>query len=127
MSEAASVFSVVREAIAGSIPVSVVTVVSGEGAGQKLAVLPDRTVGTLGSGSLDELAIPAARGLLDDERSLTQAYPTESASCRALLRIIPSAADTADLWRGPRGAGVGELRQTAWVSGSSSPMPAPNC
>jgi xanthine dehydrogenase accessory factor len=89
MSESASVFSVIREAIAASVPVSVVTIVSGEGAGQKLAVLPDRTVGTLGSNSLDEHAISTARDLLDDERSITQAFPTESGKIELFFESFP--------------------------------------
>lgn len=90
MSDTASVFSAVRKAIAGSVPVSVVTVVKGDGAGQKLAVLPDNTVGTLGTPELDRLAIPEARRLLDDERSLTQSYPTDSGDIELFFESFPS-------------------------------------
>jgi len=90
MSETSSVFSAVRKAIASSVPVAVVTVVKGEGAGNKLAVLPDGTIGSLGSATLDELAIPEARRLLDDERSLTQTYPTEVGEIELFYESLPS-------------------------------------
>src|SRR5215211_2290978 len=90
MSEPVSVFSAVRKAIADSTPVSVVTVVKGEGAGKKLAVLPGRTIGTLGSPELDELAIPEARRLLDDERSLTETYPIEFGEIELFFESFPS-------------------------------------
>jgi xanthine dehydrogenase accessory factor len=90
MSEPASVFSAVRRAIADSVPVSVVTIVKGEGAGQKLAVLPSGAIGTLGTPELDQLAIPEARRLLDDERSLTQSYPTESGEIELFFESFPS-------------------------------------
>lgn len=90
MSAPGSVFTAVRQAISSSIPVSVVTVVKGEGAGQKLAVLPDNIVGSLGSTELDELAIPEARRLLDDERSLTQAYRTETGYVELFFESFPS-------------------------------------
>lgn len=85
----ASVFTTVRKAIADAVPVAVVTVVKGDGAGNKLAVLPDSQVGTLGSAQLDELAIPEAKRLLDDQRSLTQAYPTESGEVELFFEAFP--------------------------------------
>jgi xanthine dehydrogenase accessory factor len=84
-----SVFSEVRKAIAGSVPVVVVTVVKGDGAGNKLAVLPDQTVGSLGSTELDALALPEAKRLLDDERSLTISYPTESGEIELFFEVFP--------------------------------------
>lgn len=90
MSSPASVFSAVRKAIAEAVPVSVVTVVKGEGAGNKLAVMPDGTVGSLGTGQLDELAIPEAKRLLNDERSLTQSFPTEAGEIELFFESFPS-------------------------------------
>ncbi len=89
MSAPASVFSAVRKAIAGSVPVAVVTVVKGEGAGRKLAVMPDGTVGSLGSAALDALAVPEAKRLLEDERSLTQSYPGESGEIELFYEVFP--------------------------------------
>ncbi|MEZ4505989.1 MAG: XdhC/CoxI family protein [Thermomicrobiales bacterium] len=89
MNDAAAVFASVRNAIAGSIPVAVVTVVKGEGAGQKLAVLKDDVIGTLGSSSLDEFAIPEARRLLDDERSLTQTFTTDRGDVDLFFESFP--------------------------------------
>lgn len=90
MSDAGTVFSAIRRAISDSVPVAVVTVVKGEGAGAKLVVFGDRTLGTLGSKALDELAIPEARRLLDDERSLTQSFPTESGEIELFFESFPS-------------------------------------
>lgn len=90
MSEPASVFTAVRRAIADSIPVSMVTVVKGEGAGNKLAVMSGDTIGSLGSATLDELAAPEARRLLDDERSLTQAFATDSGEVELFFESFPS-------------------------------------
>ena len=89
MSESASVFSAIRKAISDSVPVAVVTVVKGDGAGNKLAVLPDRTVGSLGSAELDELAVPEARKWLDDERSITQEYITDSGQVELFFESFP--------------------------------------
>lgn len=85
----ASVFSAVRTAIASSVPVAVVTIVKGDGSGNKLAVLPERTVGSLGSPELDELAIPEARRLLDDQRSQTIQYPTANGDVELFFESFP--------------------------------------
>jgi xanthine dehydrogenase accessory factor len=90
MSESASVFAAVRRAIADSIPVSVVTVVKGDGAGSKLAVLPDGVVGSLGSPALDELAVPEAKRLLDDQRSLTKSVAIDSGDFELFYESFPS-------------------------------------
>lgn len=90
MSQPASVFATVRKAIADSVPVSMVTVVKGEGAGNKLAVMADGTVGSLGSAELDSLAIPEAKRLLDDERSLTHAFETDAGDFELFFESFPS-------------------------------------
>lgn len=90
MSQTASVFTAVRKAIAESVPVAVVTIVKGEGAGNKLAVMPQGTVGSLGSADLDGLAIPEAQRLLHDERSLTQAFPTGDGDVELFFESFPS-------------------------------------
>jgi xanthine dehydrogenase accessory factor len=90
MSESASVFSAVRNAIGRAVPVAVVTVVKGESAGNKLAVLPDSIVGSLGSVSLDELAVPEARRLLDDSRSLTQTFATDAGEVELFFESFPA-------------------------------------
>jgi xanthine dehydrogenase accessory factor len=90
MNEPASVFTTVRKAIADAVPVSMVTVVKGEGAGNKLAVLAERTVGSLGNVELDSLAIPEARRLLDDQRSLTHAFATDSGDFELFFESFPS-------------------------------------
>lgn len=89
MSGSASIFSAIRNAIDGSMPVAVVTVVKGEGAGRKLAVLPNDAIGSLGSTALDELAVPEARRLLDDERSLTQPYITDEGEFELFFESFP--------------------------------------
>lgn len=89
MSASPSVFAAMRQALAGAVPLVVVTVVSGDGTGQKLAVLPDSTVGSLGTVALDELAVPEARRLLDDERSLTQSYPGEAGEIELFYEVFP--------------------------------------
>jgi xanthine dehydrogenase accessory factor len=89
MSEPVSVFSAVRKAISDSVPVAVVTIVKGDGAGNKLAVLPDRTVGSLGSTELDELAVPESRKWLDDERSITQEYITDAGQVELFFESFP--------------------------------------
>lgn len=90
MSDSASVFAAVRKAIAGSVPVSMVTVVKGDGAGNKLAVLPDGIVGSLGNPVLDELAPPEAKRLLDDERSLTESYAIDAGEFELFFESFPS-------------------------------------
>ncbi len=90
MSEPASVFSVVRKAIADSVPVSVVTIVKGDGAGNKLAVMADGVAGSLGLAALDELAIPEAKRLLDDERSLTKSYAIDAGDFELFFESFPS-------------------------------------
>jgi xanthine dehydrogenase accessory factor len=90
MSEPASVFTAVRTAIADSVPVSMVTVVKGEGAGNKLAVMADGTVGSLGSSALDAFAIPEAKRLLNDERSLTQSVAADGGEVELFFESFPS-------------------------------------
>lgn len=90
MSATAPIFAAVRGAIADSVPVAVVTMVKGEGVGNKLAVLPDRTVGSLGSVELDALAIPAAKRLLHDERSLTEQFSTATGAVELFFEVFPS-------------------------------------
>lgn len=90
MSNTGSAYAAIRNAIADSVPVAVVTVVKGEGAGQKLVVLPDATVGSLGSAELDGLATPEARRLLEDERSLTQSFPGQSGEIELFFESFPS-------------------------------------
>ncbi|MCO5221277.1 MAG: XdhC family protein [Thermomicrobiales bacterium] len=85
----AQVFSATRKAIADSVPVTVVTVVKGPGVGNKLAVLPDRTVGTLGDPALDAFAVPEARRLLDDERSMTEPFSSESGAVELFFESFP--------------------------------------
>jgi xanthine dehydrogenase accessory factor len=85
----ASVFSTVRKAISESVPVAVVTIVKGDGAGNKLAVLPNRTVGSLGSRELDQIAIPEATRLLQDQRSLTQSYPSPDGGIELFYEVYP--------------------------------------
>lgn len=85
-----SVYGAIRDAIASSVPVAVVTVVRGDGAGNKLVVLPDSRVGSLGSDELDSLAIPAAKQHLLDHRSHTETYPTESGEIELFFEVFPS-------------------------------------
>lgn len=89
MSNTAAVFAATRRAIDESKPVAVVTIVTGERAGAKLAVLPDEVVGTLGYRGLDEIAIPEARRLLDDERSLTQTFEFDGESIELFIESFP--------------------------------------
>jgi len=84
-----SVYSAIRNAIDASVPVAVVTVVSGDGAGNKLVVLPDSRVGSLGSDALDELAIPEAERLLGEQRSRTLPFPTESGEIELFFEVFP--------------------------------------
>ncbi|HEY8446828.1 MAG TPA: XdhC/CoxI family protein [Thermomicrobiales bacterium] len=63
-----------KEAIAKDLPAAVATVVRGAGIGNKLVILPDETVGTLGSPELDAQVVADARALLNDERSETRTY-----------------------------------------------------
>lgn len=85
-----SVYSAIRNAIDASVPVAVVTVVSGEGAGNKLVVLPDSRVGSLGSDALDELAVPEAERLLGEQRSRTLPFPTESGEIELFFEVFPA-------------------------------------
>jgi xanthine dehydrogenase accessory factor len=89
MSATAPVFFAVRRAISDSIPVAVVTIVKGEGAGNKLAVLPDQTIGSLGTPELDEIAVPEASRLLEDQRSLTLSYPTPHGEVELFYEVFP--------------------------------------
>jgi len=85
-----SVYNAIRNAIDASVPVAVVTVVSGEGAGNKLVVLPDSRVGSLGSDALDELAVPEAERLLGEQRSRTLPFPTESGEIELFFEVFPA-------------------------------------
>ncbi len=89
MSAPALVFAAVRKALEGAVPLVVVTVVKGDGTGQKLVVLPEGTVGSLGTEALDALAVPEARRLLDEERSLTQSYPSNTGETELFYEIFP--------------------------------------
>ena len=85
-----SVYAAIRNALNNSVPVSIVTIVRGEGAGSKLVVLPDKHVGTLGSGELDDRAIERANALLEDHRSLTETIPLESGEIDLFFETFPA-------------------------------------
>lgn len=69
----AAVFSALRAAIDAKQPCAGVTIVRGHGLGEKLALLPDGVVGSLGDAGLDERAVQLARQLLEAEKSETLA------------------------------------------------------
>src|SRR5687767_14267914 len=69
-----TILPLLREAIDAKRPAAVATIVRGDPLGAKLLVLPDRTVGTLGSPTLDERVVADARSLLETERSATNPY-----------------------------------------------------
>lgn len=85
-----SVYAAIRNALTNSVPVSIVTIVRGEGAGNKLVVLPDERVGTLGSTELDEHATGRAIELLEDRRSLTESFPAESGEIDLFFESFPA-------------------------------------
>lgn len=86
----APVFDVLRKAIDDSIPVAVVTVVKGDGTGNKLVVLPDSTVGSLGSEALDTIAIPEAKSQLHEERSITKTLETDAGEFELFYEVFPA-------------------------------------
>lgn len=89
MSQQQSVFGAIRRAIEDAIPVSAVTIVSGPSAGAKLAVLPDTTIGSLGSAELDRWAADRARELLDDERSATLTHVADGSTVEVFFESFP--------------------------------------
>ncbi len=63
------------EAIAASAPVAVATLLDGDAAGAKMAILPDETVGSLETGELlDRSVSREARGFLDEGVSTVRHY-----------------------------------------------------
>ena len=71
----ADLYDRVREAAEQYEPAAIVTIVSGPGAGRKLAVIGPEQIGTLGNDRLDKAAVARAHELLDAEKSETA--PTE--------------------------------------------------
>lgn len=66
-----------EQAITERVPAATAAIVRGAGVGEKMLVLPDETVGTLGDPSLDLEATRGARELLVLERSETRSFTAD--------------------------------------------------
>jgi xanthine dehydrogenase accessory factor len=74
MSGGSALYDQLKAAVADYVPAAVVTVVKGEPLGAKMLILPDRTVGGLGSDELERVAREAAAELLAAEKSETRPF-----------------------------------------------------
>jgi xanthine dehydrogenase accessory factor len=85
------IYSLLKQTLDAKQAVAVATIVRGAPLGAKLLVLPDRTVGSLGDPTLDELAATDARALLDAERSATKPYdlPGRDEAVEVFLETFP--------------------------------------
>ena len=80
--------SAVSAAVAAGEPAAIATLLDGPNAGAKVAVLPDRAVGSFGLGEpFDRSAARDARGLLDHGVSATRRYGSDGATLGAELRV----------------------------------------
>lgn len=71
--ERTRLYEALKGALDAGLAAAQVTVVSGAGIGRKLVVLPDETIGSVGSAALDALAVKRAGELLVAEKSETLA------------------------------------------------------
>ena len=85
----AAVYARWKQALDARLPVATATVVRGEPLGAKLLLLPEETVGTLGSATLDSRAALDARALLREERSETRLYPLAGGQVEVFLETFP--------------------------------------
>jgi xanthine dehydrogenase accessory factor len=80
--------SAVRDAVAKGRPVALATVLDGEGAGAKLAVLVDRAIGSLdGPELLTHSVVRDARGFLDEGMSAVRRYSARGEVLGSELRV----------------------------------------
>jgi xanthine dehydrogenase accessory factor len=86
----ADLYDLVREAVAQYEPAALVTIVSGPNAGNKLAVVGDGVEGSLGSGTLDDLAVERARDLMEEERSETNAVEGPEGEIQLFYDVYPA-------------------------------------
>jgi xanthine dehydrogenase accessory factor len=85
----AAIYERLKQALDARLPVATATVVRGEPLGAKLLLLPEETVGTLGSATLDARAALDARALLREERSETRLYPLAGGQVEVFLETFP--------------------------------------
>jgi len=72
VTERTRLYEILKEALDAGLPCGQATVVAGAGIGNKLVLLPDRTIGSVGSAALDAQVRDALQAALDDERSVTK-------------------------------------------------------
>ena len=86
---------VVAEARAAGTPVAIATLLEGERAGAKMAILPDRVVGSLGvTDLLDHSVQRDARGQLDESLSRVRRYGADGAVMGSELAVYIQAFST---------------------------------
>ncbi|MCC6792757.1 MAG: XdhC family protein [Thermomicrobiales bacterium] len=91
MSDGAALYDLLKAAVESYVPAAVATIVRGEPLGAKLLILPDRTVGGLGSDELDRIALVEARALLAAEKSETRPYhlPGREEPVELFIETVP--------------------------------------
>ncbi len=72
LAERTRLYEALKEALDAGLPCGQATVVAGNGIGNKLVLLPDRTIGSVGSAELDAVVRDALQAALDDEKSVTK-------------------------------------------------------
>ncbi len=93
--ESLDVLEAVAEARAAAIPVAMATLLEGERAGAKMAILPDRVVGGLGvTDLLDHSVRRDARGQLDESLSRVRRYGADGAIMGSELAVYIQAFST---------------------------------
>ena len=71
LAQRAEIYEALKRAIDAGVACGSATIVRGEGAGRKLALLPDGVQGSIGSDALDALVHAALVAAIEAERSVT--------------------------------------------------------
>lgn len=80
----------VREAVGSFRPAGMATIISGEQAGAKIAVVDDKIIGTLGNPDLDSSVVNQIGELIDAEKSETRTLTSEGEDVDVFFDIYPA-------------------------------------
>ena len=91
LSRRAEIYAALKAAIDAGKPCASATIVRGEGAGEKLALVPAGAIGSVGSAALTDLVHEALKEALEAERSITNAMmdPETGEEVEVFFEVFP--------------------------------------
>lgn len=92
LGERTRLYEALKSALDAGLPCGQATVVKGPGIGNKLVLLPDRTLGSVGSAALDAVVRDALDRALDDEKSVTttETDPASGEEVEVFYEVFPA-------------------------------------